>query len=507
MTVWNVIETSNEKSIPRPQGVFNARHFIDGRWIDPVGTRTFARACPATDQLVSLANCGTAEDAERAILAARAAFGHKSWRYMPGAERAIILNRVADLIALRRDELALYESLESGKPISQARNEMEACVGLWRYAATVAHNVRGESQNGLGRDMLGMILKEPVGVVSIITPWNFPLLIVSQKLPFALAAGCTAVVKPSEMTVATTTKLFEILEKVGLPDGVANLVLGFVDPVGHLMTSHDQVDMVSFTGSTAVGKQIVATTSNTLKKVSLELGGKNPQVIFPDGDLDAAADAVVFGVYFNAGECCNSSSRVLVHDSIAETFASRLVALSAQVPVGDPLNPDVKVGPLISEEHRSKVQGYVDGAINAGATVRCGGKAMTATGGFYFQPTILTNVRPDMAVVREEIFGPVLSVLTFSDLEEAISLVNDSRYGLSAGLWSDDIHTCLEFSRRIEAGTVWVNSWMDGYPELPFGGVKQSGLGREMGSCGIEEFLDTKTIQMRIGGSRQKWLP
>lgn len=484
------------------------RHLIDGAWVGASDSRTFERHAPATGELVSIAAKGSEQDARSAIAAARRAFDDACWSNLAGSERARTLNRVADLIDRDRARIALAETMESGKPISQAEAEIEGAANIWRYAATLAWNIRGHSQNALGADMLGMVLKEPIGVVSIITPWNFPFLIVSQKLPFALAAGCTAVVKPSEMTSTTTVMLGEILQEAGIPDGVVNIVLGFGNPVGESMSTDPRVDMVSFTGSTAVGKAIVAATSSTLKKVSLELGGKNPQVVFPDADLDQAADAIVFGVYFNAGECCNSGSRIIVHEDIAEELNEKIVALSRKVPFGDPLNPATKVGAIISQEHLAKIDGYVRDAEIAGAQVALGGDGLVVEGlsGQFYQPTVVAGVTEKMAIATEEVFGPVLSVLTFRTFDEAIALANGATYGLSAGVWSENVHTCLEFTRKVHAGTVWTNTWMDGYPELPFGGVKESGLGRELGPNGLEEFLEPKTVQMRIGKTRQMWI-
>ncbi len=484
------------------------KHMIDGAWVASDSGEVFERYSPATGQLISRAARGGVAEAEAAIEAARKAFDDRRWSDVPGSERAKLLNKVADLIDENRARIALYETLESGKPIAQAEAEIEGAANIWRYAATLAWNIRGDSQNALGPDMLGMVLKEPIGVVSIITPWNFPFLIVSQKLPFALAAGCTAVIKPSEMTSATTVMLGELLIEAGLPAGVVNIVLGFGDPVGAVMTTHTSVDMVSFTGSTGVGKAIVAATSGTLKKVSLELGGKNPQVIFPDADLDEAADAIVFGVYFNAGECCNSGSRIIVHKDVAEALTEKVVDLSKKVPFGDPLNRDTKVGAIISADHKAKIDSYVKEAKAAGAEVCLGGGELSVEGltEQFYQPTVVTGVTANMAIATEEVFGPVLAVLTFDTFEEAIELANGASYGLSAGVWSENVHTCLAFARRVEAGTVWTNTWMDGFPELPFGGVKESGLGRELGPNGIEEFLDSKTVQMRLGKSRQKWV-
>ena len=491
-----------------PKEPFLARHLINGGWRDSADGATFERLGPAHGSLVTRVAKGGEADVDAAINIARKTFDRGDWSRSSGKDRAALLLKVADLIDRDREKIAMIETVESGKPISQSKAEVEAAADLWRYAAAQARTMHGESHNTLGRDIVGLVLKEPIGVVSVITPWNFPLLIVCQKLPFALAAGCTAVVKPSELTPSTTVILGELLEEAGMPPGVVNIVLGYGDPVGARMTTDERVDMVTFTGSTAVGKAIVKATSGTLKKVSLELGGKNPQVIFPDADLDSAIDAIVFGVYFNAGECCNSGSRIIVHQDIADEVVARTVALSKQVPFGDPLNPETKVGAIISPEHQEKIDGYVKDAVKEGAKLSLGGGALAISGlnGQFYQPTIVTDVRADMAIAREEVFGPVLSVLTFRTFDEAIALVNDAPYGLSAGVWSENVHTCLEFARRAEAGTVWTNTWMDGFTELPFGGVKESGLGRELGRYGLEEFLETKTVTMRVGRTRAPWV-
>lgn len=487
---------------------FNARHLIDGAWCGSADGAVSDRHSPAHGELVSTMAKGGLAEADAAISAARTAFDQGDWAFSSGASRAAILLRVADLIERDLDRIALLETLESGKPISQARSEIAGAADLWRYAASLARMIHGDSHNSLGADMLGVVLKEPIGVVSMITPWNFPFLIVSQKLPFALAAGCTAIVKPSELTPSTTCILGELLIEAGLPDGVANIVLGFGDPVGEILSKDSRVDMVSFTGSTGVGKRISAAASATLKKVSLELGGKNPQVIFPDADLDQAADAITFGVYFNAGECCNSGSRIIVHEDVAEALTEKVVALSRRVPFGDPLDPATQVGAIISPEHMAKIDGYVQDAVADGASVAIGGAAMEVggVGAQFYQPTVVTNLRPDMPIARDEVFGPVLAVLTFKTLDEALSICNNAAYGLSAGVWSTDMSTCLSFARRVQAGTVWTNTWMDGYPEMPFGGVKESGQGRELGRYGLEEFLEVKTVQMRIGDTRQAWV-
>jgi betaine-aldehyde dehydrogenase len=493
---------------PLPQAPFTGRHLIDGVWQASADGATFERVSPSHGIVVSRSARGGAAETEAAIAAARSAFDDGKWSRATGKERSTFLLKVADLIEANVERMALLETLESGKPISQARGEVSGAADLWRYAAALARTLHGDSHNSLGEDMLAVVLKEPIGVVSIITPWNFPFWILSQKLPFALAAGCTCVIKPSEMTPSTTVMLGELLLEAGLPAGVVNIVLGFGQPVGALMAEHSHVDMVSFTGSTGVGKAISAAASRTLKKVALELGGKNPQVVFPDADLDAAADAITFGVYFNAGECCNSGSRIIVHEDIADVLVEKVVTLSRKVAFGDPLNPDTQVGAIISQSHQEKIAAYVRDAVAAGARLALGGEAVRHPGlpGDFFAPTVVTNVTSDMPIAREEVFGPVLAVLKFRTLEEAISLVNDASYGLSAGVWSENIHTCLAFARRVEAGTVWTNTWMDGFPEVAFGGFKQSGQGRENGHYGLDEFLEIKSVVMRIGQTRPNWV-
>lgn len=508
MTDLTLVAADKGASDLLPKTPFQARHFIDGVWCDSADSATFQRTSPAHGTHVTTAAKGGLAEVDAAVSAARRAFDEGRWTQTSGKDRATLILKVANLIERDLERIALAETLESGKPIAQARAEIAGAADIWRFAAALARTMHGESHNSLGADMLGMVLKEPIGVVSIICPWNFPFLIVSQKLPFALAAGCTAVIKPSELTPSTTVILGELLVEAGLPAGVANIVLGYGDPVGAQMSIDPRVDMVTFTGSTAVGKAIVGAAAGTLKKVSLELGGKNPQVLFPDADLDQAIDAIVFGVYFNAGECCNAGSRIIVHKDIAEEVIARTVELSRAVPFGDPLNEATKVGAIISPEHQAKINDYVAAAARAGADVRLGGHALSVPGldGQFYGPTVVADVTPDMAIASEEVFGPVLSVLTFETMDEAIALANSASYGLSAGVWSENVHTCLEFVRRVQAGTVWTNTWMDGYAELPFGGVKQSGQGRELGRYGLEEFLEAKTVTMRIGRTRSPWV-
>ncbi len=478
--------------------------WIDGREVE--GAAMIARYSPAHGVLVTRVPQGSATDAGNAIAAARRAFDRGPWPRMTAGERAGVLLRVADAIDRDRDLLAHLDSLESGKPISQALGEMEGAADIWRYAAALARTLHGESYASLGPDRLGFVLREPIGVVSIITPWNFPLLIVSQKLPFALAAGCTCVVKPSEMTSASTLHLAQLLDSAGLPKGACNVVTGYGAEVGAPMTSDARVDMVSFTGSTAVGRAAMAAAAATLKKVSMELGGKNPQIVFADADMEAAVDACAFGAYFNAGECCNAGSRILLQRRAAEEFVARLAEKSRQVRVGDPLDPLTKVGAIITAEHLAKIERHVAAATAEGARLPIGG-ARLPSDGLFMAPTIVDGVSPSMAIASDEVFGPVVTVLTFDTAEEAVALANGTSYGLSAGVWSKDIDTAVAVGRGVRAGTVWVNTFMDGTPELPFGGYAQSGLGRELGRGAVADYTEEKTLHVHSGPRTGWWLP
>ena len=360
---------------------------IGSSWTKGEEGRVIERVAPSHGVTVSRYQAATKIDAERAIASARKAFDDGPWPRMTASERSRILLKVADLISERAEELAFLDAIEAGKPISQVRGEIAGSVDIWRYAAALARDLHGESYNTLGDGTLGVVLREAIGVVSIITPWNFPFLIVGQKLPFALAAGCTAVVKPSELTSGSTLVLGEILTEAGVPEGVVNIIVGTGAEVGPVLTSHPDVDMVSFTGSTGVGKLTMANAAMTLKKVSLELGGKNPQIVFPDCDLDAFVDAAVFGAYFNAGECCNAGSRLILHRSIARDVIARVSELSKKVKVGDPLDPSTQVGAIITPQHLEKITGYVEGAAGGGAQIAHGGSALDFGMGQFMAPT------------------------------------------------------------------------------------------------------------------------
>ena len=479
-------------------------NIIDGREVGGGGQEVL-RDSPAHDVRVAGYHSASEVDVDAAVKAADRACSSGDWPRRSGAERAALLRRVAARIEAELEELAMVETLESGKPISQAKDEIASAAGIWYYAASLAQHAYGDAHNHLGPNYLAVTVKEPVGVVGVITPWNFPLLIVSQKLPFTLAVGCTAVVKPSDLTPGTTTRLVQILYDEGLPNGAVNLVHGGGD-VGGWLSSHPVTQMTTFTGSTGVGRLVAQAAAKDLKKVSLELGGKNPQVIFPDADLDAALEKVVFGAYFNQGECCNAGSRLLVHAEIADEFTQRVVHRARDVAVGDPLDPVTKVGALISEKHLGVVSGYVDLGQAEGAAVALGGSKLDSDRGRYYSPTVLAGVPKAARVAREEIFGPVLSVVRFADLAEAVEITNATGYGLSAGVWSRDIDTALGYARATKAGTVWINCFMDGFPEISFGGYGASGIGRELGRTAIDEYIEHKSTIIRTGTQAPSWV-
>ena len=478
--------------------------WIDGAWTKSTSGKTLVRTSPAHDCPVTEVPEAGVDDVNRAVAAAKAAFESGAWSRVSGAERAAVLDAVAARLVERKDELALLEPLESGKPLTQAGFEVEWAAGLWKHAAALCRHLYGESCNTLGAGTVSMTLREPIGVVGLITPWNFPLLIVSQKAPYALAAGCACVVKPSELTSATTLLLAEVLKECGLPDGVFNVVTGYGFPVGQAICEHPDIEMISFTGSTAVGKAIAAAAAGNLKKVALELGGKNPMIVMDDADLDAVVDAARLGAFFNMGECCNASSRILVQNGIADAFVERLTAFAQEMSVCDPLEEDSKIGAIINDAQEDKILGYVQAGRNAGATVCMGGGKLESGQGRFLEVTILDHVPADSPVATEEVFGPVLSIVRFDSLDEAIAIANGTDYGLSAGIFTNDYNQAMQASRELRAGTVWVNTWLEGHAELSFGGYKQSGLGRELGSRAVEEYTEEKSVIFSLG-KRQPW--
>ncbi|MEP7453392.1 aldehyde dehydrogenase family protein [Phyllobacterium sp. SB3] len=479
--------------------------FVDGSWVDAGSREIFERKSPAHDVAVTRTTRCTTDDLNAAVIVARKAFADRRWSGLSGARRSAVLLKAANGIRERLDELALLETLETGKPISQSRGEVEGGADIYEYAAGAARALHGDSFNNLGDRMMGLVTREPIGVVGLITPWNFPFFILSERVPFILAAGCTIIAKPSEVTSATTLIMAEILSEAGLPDGVFNVVTGSGSEIGQALTEHADIDMVSFTGSTAVGQRTLLASAGNFKKLGLELGGKNPQVVFADANLDDAADGVVFGMCFNAGQCCVGGTRLVVEKSVARDFETLIVEKLARVRIGDPLDPDTQMGAVITGTQNDTILKYIAIGKKEGARLVCGGDRFAGKTGQFIQPTVFADVDRDMTISREEIFGPVLTITTFDTFDEAIEIANDTIYGLAASIWTTSLDKATDAFRRIQAGRVWVNTTITGGPELPIGGFKQSGTGRETGIYGVEEYTEVKSVHIALG-RRDHWV-
>ena len=475
-----------------------ASHFISGRYVEDKSGSRFDVIYPASGAVIAQIHAGTDQIIEQALGAAQAA--QQDWAARSGTERGRVLRRAADLIRARNRELSVLETHDTGKPLSETLYaDATSGADALEYFGGLAGNVTGEHIQ-LGEDWV-YTRREALGICLGIGAWNYPTQIACWKAAPALACGNAMIFKPSETTPLCALKIAEILSEAGLPDGVVNILSGYGDPVGMTLSESNNIDMITFTGSTAVGKHIMRAAATNLKKVELELGGKNPQIIFPDANIDELIDPVVFGIYFNMGECCNSGSRIIIHKDIVDEFIEKLVAHAKKVKVGDPLDPTVKMGAIINDMQYDKIIGYIKSGIKQGATLQLGGTSSKTEKGAFIDPTIFSDVTPEMAIACEEIFGPILSILTFDTADEALEIANNTEFGLSASVWTKDIDTAMIMTRNIEAGTVWVNNWMSGYPEIPFGGMKQSGIGRELGPRAIDEFMETKSVLIKTGKS------
>jgi betaine-aldehyde dehydrogenase len=472
-------------------------HHIAGKRVDgPL----FDRHEPAFGRLVARYAEGVADDVDAAARTADATFFSAAWQRLTAPGRARLLDRFAALLTDHRDRLATIDAEEVGKPLRFAEGDIDLAIGHVEQAAALARTERGESYTGLAQSYVAIATREPVGVAGLIVPWNFPALILCQKLPYALAAGCTVVVKPSEFTSGSALAIAELVEEAGFPAGAVNVVTGLGPSVGAAIVTHPLVSFVSFTGSTATGSRIMAAAAPLLKRVSLELGGKNANVVLDDADLAAVAESVVFGAFANQGESCVAGSRLIVSRPLADDLVAEVVAQAGRLTVGGPMDPATDVGPLIHDAHRERVDDLVARGVQGGASAVLGGHASSAPAhrqGSFYLPTVLTGVDATSPVFQEEIFGPVLSVTTFDEADDAVRLANDTRYGLALSLWTRDVDAAFAISRRLRAGTVWVNTTSDGSPALAFGGTKQSGFGREAGAEGLREFTEYKTVQFR----------
>jgi acyl-CoA reductase-like NAD-dependent aldehyde dehydrogenase len=475
------------------------RHLIAGQ--QPDAREVIERRAPGTGVRVAQVAAGTAADVDTAVRAARTAFDRGVWSNATGFHRAAVLHRVADLIDAHAGLLARLDAEEGGKPLRLAEGDIAGAAMLTRYAAGLAMQMHGSTYTNHDADFTGLVLREPAGVAGLITPWNFPALTLCQKLPFALAAGCTVVAKPSELTSGSTLEIGRLALAAGLPEGVLNVVTGD-GRAGQALAEHPGVDVLSFTGSTRTGRQVVGASRGNLKRLSLELGGNAATIVFADADLDDAAAGVTFGAFFNNGECCVSQARLLVQDSIADEFLAELAIRTRRLRVGQPLDRSTDVGPLIHDGHLDAVLGHIGVGREQGARVLAGGARATGgalLSGHYVEPTILDAVTPAMTAFREEIFGPVLTVTRFHDADEALALANGVEYGLANSLWSKDIDKVLPIAKRLRSGTVYVNTAIDAPPTMPFGGYQFSGVGREMGQAGFEEFTELKSVNIRTG--------
>ncbi|MBE3008066.1 aldehyde dehydrogenase family protein [Microbispora sp. NEAU-D428] len=477
---------------------------IGGQWCDAAEGGRREIHCPADGQHVATVAEATRADTEAAIAAARQAFDEGPWPRTPERERGALLLRVAGLLERDKAEIARAESLDTGKRLVESEYDVDDVVACFRYFGGIAGTDAGRVVDTGRADAISRVVYEPVGVCGLITPWNYPLLQTSWKVAPALAAGNTFVLKPSELTPSTAILLMRLLEEAGLPPGAGNLVLGAGAEVGAPLAGHPDVDMVSFTGGLATGRRIMASAAQTVKRVALELGGKNPNIVFADADFDTAVDLAVTAVFLHSGQVCSAGARLLVEDSIHEEFVEAVVRRAERIRLGGPFDPEAETGPLISAEHLAKVEAYVEAGIAEGAKLRCGGRRLEGNG-YFFPPTVLDGCHREMRVVREESFGPVLTVERFSGEDEAVALGNDTDYGLAGAVWTTDAGKAQRVAGRLRHGTVWINDYHPYMPQAEWGGFKQSGIGRELGPTGLNEYREIKHIWQNTDPRPQHW--
>jgi phenylacetaldehyde dehydrogenase len=469
---------------------------IDGEWVDAKDGKTFATIDPATEEVLVQVAQASAVDIDRAVVAARNAFESPSpWSRMTPRDRSHLLWRIGDLIDASAEEFAQLESLDNGKSLASARGDVGVAAELFRYFAGWATKMEGTSipMSVPGREFHAYTRREAIGVVAGIVPWNFPLTMAAFKIVPAITAGNTVVLKPAEQTPLTALRLGQLLLEAGVPAGVVNVVPGYGD-AGAALVDHAGVDKVAFTGSTEVGKKIAAGASKNLKKVSLELGGKAPNIIFADADLDAAIAGAALAGYFNEGQCCVNGSRLYVQRSVFDQVIDGVAAAARAITVGNGFDDATNMGPLVSQEQHEKVMGYVRGAISDGATINAGSADRALDKGYFFSPTLITGVTEQMAIQTDEIFGPVVTAIPFDTEDEVVAAANNTVYGLAAGVWSKDLGTAHRVGSKLRAGTVWLNTWHADDVTLPRGGFKQSGWGRELGSFGLDDYTELKTV-------------
>jgi phenylacetaldehyde dehydrogenase len=473
------------------------RMYIDGKFVNAASGKTFPVYNPATGEVMTHVPEAESEDVDRAVNAARRAFDEGPWRTMSASGRGRLIWKLADLLEQNLEEFAEIESMDNGKPLAVARAaDVPLAIDLFRYMAGWATKIMGHTfPISFPGDYLAYTLREPIGVVGQIIPWNFPLLMAAWKLGPALAAGCTIVLKLAEQTPLSGLRLAELVHEAGFPEGVVNVLTGYGEGAGAPLAAHPLVDKIAFTGSTEVGKLIVQAAAGNLKKVTLELGGKSPAVVFPDADLERAIPGAASAIFFNHGQCCCAGSRLFAHKDIYDKVVEGVSQIASKIRVGSGLDPQTEMGPLVSEEQFQRVTGYIESGIKEGAKVEAGGRK-AADRGYFVQPTVLTRTTPEMKVVREEIFGPVVCAVPFSDadLDRIAREANNTEYGLAASVWTRDISIANKMAKRIRSGTVWINCHNVFDAALPFGGYKQSGWGREMGAEVLNNYTEVKSV-------------
>ena len=487
--------------------ILTLKMYINGEWVDTASGARREIINPATGEVIAKAVEGTKEDVDLAVEAAKTAFYEGGWWGTPAVERARLLFALADKLDENAAELARLETLDNGKPLREAEYDMADAAGCFRYYAGLATKPTGQTYE-VPDGQQAMVVREPIGVCGQIVPWNFPLLMTAWKLAPALAAGNTVVFKPSEVTPVTAVKLFELIEEVGFPKGVVNLVLGAGPEVGQSIAEHEEIDKVAFTGGTETGRKIMQASLGNLKKVTLELGGKSPNIVFADADFEAAVDYALYGIFCNQGQVCSAGSRLLLEESIYDSFIEALKERAKEIQVGPGLDSNTQMGPVVSEAHMEKILNYIKIGQEEGATLLVGGKRIVENGlenGFFIQPTIFVDTKPEMRIVQEEIFGPVLVVQKFKTEEEALQLANDTKYGLAGAVFTNNIAKAFRVIKKVRAGITWINSYHPTYNEAPWGGYKQSGTGRELGTFGFEAYTEVKQINNNLDIQPTGW--